>query len=184
MASNSAPKKSRSQSVKATTSLATAMQSSSRKRGEAIKGHSESFSCNFFLADDFRLEVGGKMTAVGLFGDSVVVIEKTFQRTKEGGKTQVQPIFTQLTLMANVRAPKGDYEVKANIVAPSGQTIPSGTPMKFSVLRTGQSANLGFRLFRVPFTEFGKYRFILAVGRRKFEHVFEIRHGKVATLTS
>jgi len=82
---------------------------------------------NFLVADEFRPEAGGKQMALGLYADSVIILEPRPEVSAPGLPEGID----RLAFLINVSdAPEVKHSYKAQIIDPSGkphgQEIPLG----------------------------------------------------------
>jgi hypothetical protein len=124
-----------------------------------------------YVAEDIQQRADGKMVAVGLFADQVVVVNSVERPTKE------RPTGANLSLLVCVGdLQAGSYVVKLVVMAPDG------APTKFAgetrhEVATGASIITGLQCQPFAFSEYGRYTLRATVNRDVFEHPFELREG-------
>ena len=131
-------------------------------------------SVRFYLADDMRQEVGGKVTAVGLYADNVIVAEMS--------PNDPDPTAEQLaalggvSILASVSMSPGEHECQFEI-EPSSVVPPLALAQsdKFSTSRADETVNMIMRLAPLPFTRFGMVHLVLRVDGNPHSFSFEIR---------
>ena len=133
----------------------------------------------FFLADDMRHEVSGKVTAVGLYADNVIVAEMSKNDPDPTPERMVA--LPGVSILASVSIRPGEHHYKlefdgSSVVPPLRETTTKrvGTPL------TGETTNLIMRFQPLPFTRFGIARVVLWVDGEAFSYSFEIRRRNVS----
>lgn len=130
----------------------------------------------FFLADDVRQEVHGKVTVVGLYADNVVVAEMSPGHRKPSEK--VPAAIPGVSLLASVSIAPGEHryrmEIDRSSVTP--QMIDAKTTTLMSA-RPGESINLIMRFAPLVFVRFGMVHVLLHVDDQPYQFSFEVRRG-------
>jgi hypothetical protein len=128
----------------------------------------------FFLADDARQEVHGKMTMVGLYADNVVVAEMPSGHSNPSKKAPVA--IPGISILASVSIALGEHryrmEIDRSSVTP--QTIEAKTTTLMSA-QPGESVNLIMRLAPLVFIRFGMVHVLLHIDDEPYRFSFEIR---------
>ncbi|MFZ1547607.1 MAG: hypothetical protein WAT12_11000 [Candidatus Nitrotoga sp.] len=99
---------------------------------------------NFFVADEFRPETGGKQMVLGLYADDVILLEPV---------TQIEAIpvgFERLAFLINISdVPAGKHNYKGQIVDPSGK--PYGREIIMGELEIEKGMSRSFIIEMKPF---------------------------------
>lgn len=130
-----------------------------------------SISVGLFVAEDFRQEIEGRISAVGLFPDRVIVARML---TGTPGSTEDEPIvIASVALLVNLCAPPGKYEVSIDLKYEKTPPVVHNV-----VLPVGGSANfiIQIRGFRV--VSFGTKRIIARVNGKPHVLEFAVRKGE------
>ena len=140
-------------------------------------------TCRFFLADDIRQELHGKVTAVGLYSDNVVLVE-----LPGGGPdpSLAKPAaIASLAILASVSTPAGPHLFNVQLRDAKG-AMPFGPFPPRSVISTkdAPASNIILRFQPLPFATFGLMHLTLQVDDASFEFTFEIRRRPVASPNS
>lgn len=131
----------------------------------------------FFLADDVRQEINGKVSAVGLYPDNVVIAEMS------GGTSAPSPtnlgFLPAISVLANVTIEPGEHRYQMTIdptsVMPKVLTGPGSTLV---TPKYGDSVNLIMRLPSLPFTGYGMVHVVLTTDTDRHVFSFEIRRKR------
>ena len=131
-------------------------------------------SVRFYLADDMRQEVGGKVTAVGLYADNVIVAEMS-PDDPDPTANQVAAVGG-ISILANVSTSPGDHKYQleidpSSVVPPLAQSPSSHVGTQ----RAGDTTNLIMRLAPLPFTRYGMVHVVLRIDGEPHRFSFEIR---------
>lgn len=131
--------------------------------------------CRFFLADDLRQEVGGKVSAIGLYSDDVIVLQLP---TEEPAPTVEKPIgFEGICVLISLSGLVGTRECNFELLGPTGTPILRAAPASVDFPTAANSVNLISKFRPFICTQFGKFKFAARIGEHRFEYEFEIRRG-------
>lgn len=149
----------------------------SKRQGNPMKKGLLPTNCTFFLADDIRVEQGGKTSMIGFYPDSVIIAQ-----LPKGAKdpTKRKPFALQgLAILASFRDAFGTYELELMVRGPKGELISSAKGGKLLAERKG-SLNFVPRFAPFPVVGFGKYQLVLKLnGKKVYSFSFEIRRGEL-----
>lgn len=150
------------------------MATKSKSPSSNSASRASSVKCNFFIADDIRIEQGGKPSLLGFYADNIILVRMP---KKSKDPTEDQPIgIGSLAILANFVGAKGTHDVEMELFGPSGS----------SLLKTGKgqlssiAANLNFvPQFRpMPVVGFGQYKVVIKLDKKNFVFNFDIRRGE------
>lgn len=103
---------------------------------------------NFFVADEIRPELNGKLTALGLFADNTVVLES--QNETDTKKAGLPAGFDRLAFVVNISdAPGEKHSFKGQIVDPTGKN--HGPEMLFGETVFGKNSSRTIVIEAKPF---------------------------------
>ena len=125
-------------------------------------------SVHFILADDIREEINGKVSIIGAITSNDITVNAPVPGLK--GDT---PGFS-LALLAIVEGVQGAYDVKLDMLTPSGKVLGSG---KLKVNEKDmKTCNLVFKFPTFPAVEEGWHKAVLTIGNNQvYEHKFQIK---------
>ena len=118
------------------------------------------------MAEDFRQELAGKITAVGFYlGDDIVIRDPIIPNT-----TGLLPKIAFLTRLMD-----GDGTWKSNwsIFGP-GDVLISKSNKDFDVVKDKDSVHAIITTTALPVAKPGKYKYLLDLGGMKIEYVFNV----------
>ncbi len=126
------------------------------------------------VADDFRTLNDGKLMALGLYADNVVLINreaKQLEALSQGAK----PALDKLALLLTIRGlPAGEHTIVPRVLLPDGQE--QGTliePFSFPI-REDRSVNFIFNLAPFVIPQYGDYTLSASVGDFVIDEKFTI----------
>ncbi len=132
--------------------------------------------CNFYIADDVRVEQGGKPSLLGFYADNVILIQMPKKREDP---TKEHPIgIAGLAILANFIGAKGTYDVEMELFGPDGLSILKSGEGKLS----NDAENLNFvpRFQPMPVVGFGQYKVVIKLNKKPFTCTFDVRRSQVA----
>lgn len=129
------------------------------------------------VAEDLRREVDGKVTAVGLFADNIVVVQMPFDASPP---TKESPILLKsLGFMFNISGlPAKKSGAKATVrieIANDGQRQPFMAQQEMSWPDVGDSINILGVMSPCPISTFGDRKFFVSFGDIYLEANYEVR---------
>ena len=130
----------------------------------------------YFISDDVRQEINGKVTLSGLYPDNVVVVnELEIERLKDENNKDLPYAIDRLTFSINTSKITGPVEFKAQFIDPEGNT--HGTPAQLgkTEILEGQSFNVILQTSPFPFKIGGQYNIKFEVNDNVETLPFEIR---------
>lgn len=126
----------------------------------------------FFLAEDFRQEIGGKVSAIGLYPDNVIVLQLP---TDLPEPTPGAPILIRsLAFLFSVSA-LGEDSVASVDLNVNGDRKPFMAPLELPATDPGGSVNLLGVMAPCAVTSFGKRTVIVDIRGTEHKFEFEIR---------
>lgn len=129
---------------------------------------------NFYIADDIRLEQGGKPSLLGFFPDNVVVVPIP-EKTKS--PTQKEPIAVfGLAFLANFPDATGSYSLGMEFLAPGDVILLKSTDGRVATEKD-PGINVITRLQPFPIVAFGIHKLIVTLNKKQFRFSFEVRRG-------
>ena len=134
----------------------------------------------FYLSEDIRQEVNGKVTAIGLYPDNVVVMHIPDELPEP---TESVPLFIRslsfLFSIANLsRAAPISVEIESN-----GKRSPFMASKKHPSTGPGGSMNMIGVMQPCPITSFGVRELIVRVGDSVHSFTFEIRRASLSKIS-
>lgn len=127
----------------------------------------------FFMADDFRPELSGKITAVGLYLDNVVVI-KLPPGTPE--PSEEAPIFLEnLAFLINVTNLPDPVTLTIEQKIDSKKRHPLISPQVVSPEGTNTAINIRFASNPCKVVKFGVKTLIVTIDKKEYEFQFEFK---------
>lgn len=137
---------------------------------------------NFIVADEFRPEAGGKHMALGLYADSVIMLEPNPQSTTP--TLELPEGIDRLAFLINVSdAPEEKHNYKAQIIDPSGQ--PHGKEIALGEFLVAKGTSRSFIIEAKPFLIHGKGTYQLNFHVDDLVHSFQfsiIERGQVNSM--
>lgn len=113
---------------------------------------------NFFLADEFRAEVGGKQTALGLYADNKILIEPRVEL--KSSDSELPEGIDRLAFLLNIsEASQGMHKFRGQIVDPLGK--PHGPEMLLGDGEVLKGTSRSFIIEAKPFLLKGKGTYML-----------------------
>lgn len=96
---------------------------------------------NFFVADEIRPELNGKLTALGMFADNTVVLES--QNAMDSKKSGIPAGFDRLAFVVNISDAQGEkHSFKGQIVDPTGKNHGPEIPLGENVFGRNSSRTI------------------------------------------
>jgi hypothetical protein len=176
----------KSTSKQAPVDLGTSISSSAKKaKGSTTEGLTANrpTSVRFYLADDMRQEVGGKVTAVGLYTDNVIVAEMLPDDPDPSDERLAA--VGGISILANVSTSPGEHkyqlEIDPSSVVPQ---IAQASSSHDGKSLAGESMNLIMRIAPLPFKSFGMVHVVLRIDGSPHRFSFEIRRRNKPALAS
>lgn len=129
--------------------------------------------CNFYLADDIRIEQSGKTSLVGFYPDKAIVV----QLPKDApDPTKDKPVgVASLAILANFVGAVGEYDAEFEMTGVGG--VPLVRSDRRKLVGTKQSINFVTRFTPMPVVGFGTYKVVIKLDRHPYEFLFEVRRG-------
>jgi hypothetical protein len=126
----------------------------------------------FFLAEDFRQEIGGKVSAIGLYADNVIVLQLPPDLPDPTPETPI--LIRSLAFLFSVSA-LGEASVASVDLNVNGGRKPFMALQELPATAPGNSVNLLGVMAPCVVTSFGKKTVIVDVGGTEHSFEFEIR---------
>lgn len=147
------------------------MKSDTVKSKKAVEGTAPT-KCKFFLADDVRIEQGGKPTAVGLYPEDKVVV---LMPKQVADPTPDKPIgIPSLAILAAFYGAKGTYSMNLELFGPSNRSMGSS---KIELKGEGGIHYIS-RFMPMPIIGFGSYKLALTIAKKSFTYKFLVVRGE------
>ena len=130
--------------------------------------------CNFFVADDIRLEQGGKPTLLGFYPDGKLELQLP---KGMAAPTTERPIgLATLAILANFVGASGEYTLDLELFGANNQSLMKGKEAKL----VGDARNINFVARFAPFAinGFGTYRLVLRVDKTEFKFSFDVTQSE------
>jgi len=132
----------------------------------------------FLLAEEVRLEMGGKSTVVGLFPDDVLLMQVT---RPVGASPDMPEGIDRLAFLLNVSdVPEGMHNFKGNITDPSGAPYNPVTALGDENIKEGFSHSIIVEIRPFIVKSKGVYHFNLYVDDVLTTFPFEIRQQAIS----
>ena len=130
--------------------------------------------CNFYLAEDIRIEQSGKPSMVGFYPDSVIVV----QLPKDApDPTKDSPVgIASLAFLANFVGAVGEYDAEIEMTGVGG--VPLVRSDRRKLVGNKQNINFVTRFTPMPVVGFGTYKVVIKLDGRPYEFSFEVRRGE------
>lgn len=130
----------------------------------------------FYLAEDLRQELDGKVSAIGLYADKVVVLPLPDNVPEP---TKSAPLLLKsLAFLFSISKLNETATISVEIETSSERT-PLTTPQKHPPVEAGRSINLLGLLQPCVITSFGHKAFILKINDLEYTFDFELRRVSV-----
>lgn len=133
----------------------------------------------FFLAEDVRQEIGGKVSAIGLYADNVIVLQLPPDLPDPTPETPI--LIRSLAFLFSVSA-LGEASVASVDLDVNGGRKPFMAPRELPATAPGSSVNLLGVMAPCVVTSFGKKTVIVDI--RGTEHTFEFEIRRVSSPAS
>ena len=133
----------------------------------------------FFIADDIRLEQGGKVSAIGLYADRVIVAQ---MRPDQQEPSKEAPLIMEgFVFLVSLSGLEGKHRVKLDYSDDAMVDNAKFDPVdsQFNFPDPALSMNFVGRIRPFITTAFGSKRISLEVDGEVSEFTFEIRRGKL-----
>lgn len=155
---------------------ASAQKPEARKSNDVMRSAHAPTTVRFFVADDMRQEHNGKVTAVGLYPDDVIVAEMPPSVPDPTPEFMAQ--LPGVSILASAIVPPGEHQYQfeidpSSILPPMKES--SGSARNIGTTRIGESVNLIMRLAPLPIVGFGMVTVAIHVDGIPFRYSFEIR---------
>ena len=133
--------------------------------------------CNFYLADDIRIEQGGKPSLVGFYPDNTIVV----QIPKDApDPTKDSPVgITGLALLANFVGAVGEYDAEMEMVGVGG--VPLVRTDRRKLVGNKQNINFVTRFAPMPLVGFGTYKVVIKLDGHPYNFSFRVQRGELET---
>lgn len=112
----------------------------------------------YFISDDVRQEINGKVTLSGLYADNVIVVnELEIEKLKNETNQELPYSIERLSFLINISKIIGNIDFKAQFIDPEGK--PHGAPAQLGTAEIfeGQSFNVILQTSPFPFKIAGTY---------------------------
>lgn len=136
----------------------------------------------FFIADDIRAE-GQKPMIIGFFPDDHVGVNIPANMPEPTSETPV--VLQSLAILASIIGCTGAYKAKISLYLPDGSAIFENSDLGEIQPNGGGQGKSGvinfiakFMPFHVP--QFGQYKFVISLGRKKYNYEFRIGKSQLA----
>lgn len=129
--------------------------------------------CNFYLADDIRIEQSGKPSMVGFYPDNAIVV----QLPKDApDPTKDNPVgIASLAFLANFVGAVGEYDAEIEMTGVGG--VPLVRSDRRKLVGTKKNINFVTRFIPMPVVGFGTYKVVIKLDGHPYEFSFEVRRG-------
>lgn len=126
----------------------------------------------FFLAEDFRQEIGGKVSAIGLYADNVVVLQLPPDLAEPTEETPI--MIRSLAFLFSVSALSQPSLASVDLRV-NGDQKPLMAPRDLPAIEPGNSVNLLGVMAPYVVTSFGEKTVVVDIAGTKYTFKFEIR---------
>ena len=133
--------------------------------------------CNFYIADDVRIEQGGKPSLLGFYPDNVILLQMP-KKTKD--PTKDHPIgIGGLAILASFIGVKGTNDVEMELFGPGGLSLlKSG---EGQIISDAENLNFVPRFQPMPIVGLGQYKVVIKLNKKPFTCTFDVRRSEVAS---
>lgn len=131
----------------------------------------------FYLADDFRIEVGRKVTAIGLYPDQKVLVNMPDDASNP--TTTAPAAIESLSILVSVTGLAGTFRSRLELIAPNGKPILRAPEHDIEFNRDSESVNLISRFRPLLIPEFGKYQLLIVIDKYQHTFEFELTRGRL-----
>ena len=121
----------------------------------------------FLLSEGVRQEANGKLTLLGFYPDSLLIIPK---EAKQEGKQIVMP----LAMTFVVSEGEGTFPTSVSLTSPSGKALFPDEKMPDSVKQPGQALSVLITVYPFITDEIGKFDITLRLGDSSYRRSFRI----------
>lgn len=150
--------------------------STRKSRAPAAAPTASDAKVDFYVADDVRIEEGGKVTLVGMYPDRVVVALVPHDAPEPS--TDVPLAIDGLAFLVNIRNLVGDHRVSVEIGKKPG--TPAWHSFSFATPET--SANLVARARPFSLASYGTKEVSIKIDDSVFHRYFEVRRGSIPSI--
>jgi hypothetical protein len=133
-------------------------------------------SVRFLLCDDVRPEASGKLTLVGLYPNSVVVV----RRAVVPAGTNAVALLDSLTMMFVIEAEPGTCKALVRLQAPTDAVILDGTEVDVKISADGAGV-LFAKASQLLLPAYGRYEIFLTLEGKTHPFSFDVRDGTGTT---
>ena len=125
----------------------------------------------FFLAEDIRMEAGGKPLLLGLYVDDTILVDMP---DSDPELSYDQPIvLNEMAVLASFPGTSGKFTGKLSITDSSGKILLQTGEGEFQTENNG-ILNIVSRFRPFIFERFGKFKFVVELDENHFEFNFTI----------
>lgn len=129
-------------------------------------------SARFFLADDIRVEIGGKTTLQGLYPDDIILIDLPSGMPSPSITTPIQ--IEGFGILASFDRGFGSMSMDVRLSSPNGEVILEAKGGQLKAEKDGPVTFAGrFRPFIV--SSVGTYEYFVTVDGKAFTYSFNIK---------
>jgi len=129
----------------------------------------------FIIADEIAQLAGGKMMAMGIYADRVILLHVAPNHSPGGPA----PALAKLHLMLTMKGlPSGEHDAHAVIEFPDGALGPKVRPLRVTVL-PGLPASVIFGFVPFPMPQEGQYILRLRIADNTIENQFTVRYAQM-----
>ncbi len=127
--------------------------------------------CNFFIADDIRIEQGGKPSLLGFYPDNEIVV----QMPKDlPDPTKESPVgIASLAILANFVNAVGEYDAEVEMNGAGG--VPLVRADRNKLIGNKKNINFVTRFIPMPIVGFGKYDIVIKLDGHPYAFSFNVR---------
>ncbi len=125
----------------------------------------------FFLAEDVRMETGGKPLLLGLYVDDKIHVDLPDGAPEP---TPEQPIaLAEMAVLASFPATNGKFTGRLSMIDPSGKILLQSGDGEFQTEYNG-ILNIVSKFKPFVFDNFGQFKFVVELDDSRFEYNFSI----------
>ena len=137
--------------------------------------------CSFFLADDIRIEQGGKTSLLGFYPDNVIVAQIAAEAKDP---TKKKPFgLAGIAILANFIDAFGSYSLDMELIGPGNETLGKSTGATLVAEKRG-SVSFIPRFTPMQIVGFGDYKLVLTLNGKVFTFTFTVIRGQPAPSSS
>lgn len=136
-------------------------------------------TAKFFLAEDIRMEAGGKPILLGLYANDVITVD--LPKDAPEASPDHPLLLQEVAILSTFPEANGKFSGTLSMTDPSGKVILDTGPTEFKTDSYGY-LNIASRFRPLAIEKFGQYIFNVTLDESQFEYKFEITKSSASAV--